>query len=154
MTITINHLDPTRLHSGAMEGTQPPDPEVPERSRGRRQFPASYKARILAEYDALDTGATRGALLRREGLYRSNVDTWRKQRDRGLIDALVRPAGRVVGRPKANPLKKEVERLTKENLRLTAELDKSRKVIEIQGKLSALLDQLATDSATEKGELK
>jgi hypothetical protein len=30
--------------------------------------------------------------------------------------------------------------------RLTAELDKARKVIDVQGKLSALLGQLATDS--------
>ena len=46
-------------------------------------------------------------------------------------------------------------RLRRENERLTSALDKARKVIEIQGKLSALLDELATDSApNERGETK
>jgi hypothetical protein len=38
MTTTINHLDDTRHHAGVMDDTAPPDPEVPERSAGRRQF--------------------------------------------------------------------------------------------------------------------
>jgi transposase len=43
--------------------------------------------------------------------------------------------------------------LRRENERLAAELDKARKVIEVQGKLSALLDQFASDSApTDRGE--
>jgi hypothetical protein len=46
-----------------------------------------------------------------------------------------------------------VARLRRENERLQAELGKARKVIEVQGKLSALLEQLATDSAPEaRGE--
>ena len=65
-----------------MDDTTPPDPEVPERSSGRRQFSAKYKARILAEYDSLDRSA-RGALLRREGLYSSLIVNWRRQRDEG-----------------------------------------------------------------------
>jgi hypothetical protein len=72
MTTTIKHLDPTRHHAGAMDDTAPPDPEVPERSLGRRQFLAKYKAKVLAEYDALPRSA-RGALLRREGLYSSLI---------------------------------------------------------------------------------
>jgi hypothetical protein len=60
MTTTINHLDDTRRHAGAMVE---PDPEVPERSSGRRQFSAKYKAKVLAEYDALPRSA-RGAMLR------------------------------------------------------------------------------------------
>ncbi|HSH61966.1 MAG TPA: hypothetical protein VK988_20420 [Acidimicrobiales bacterium] len=39
--------------------------------------------------------------------------------------------------------------------RLEGELDKARKVIEVQGKLSALLEDLATDSAPDSsGEAK
>jgi hypothetical protein len=66
MTTTINHLDDTRLHADAMEDATDPDPEVPERARGSRRFPAAYKARILAEYDTLGKADT-GALLRRGG---------------------------------------------------------------------------------------
>jgi hypothetical protein len=77
------------------------------------------------------------------------ISEWRKQRDRGALEALAKPAGR---RP-ADPRDREVTRLRRENERLAAELDKARRVIEVQGKLSALLDQLASDSApTDRGE--
>jgi transposase-like protein len=147
MTTTIDHLDDARLHAGAMDDTAPPDPEVPERSSGRRRFSAKYKATILAEYDALDR-SDRGALLRREGLYSSLITTWRRQRDEGAHEALARPAGR----QKADPRDREIARLNREVDRLGGELDKSRRVVEIQGKLSALLEQLATDSTAENGE--
>jgi len=127
-----------------MGDTTDPDPEVPERARGPRRYSASYKARILAEYERLDKAA-KGALLRREGLYTSLISEWRKQRDRGALQALATPAGR----QPADPRDQQVARLRKENQRLQAELAKARKVIEVQGKLSALLEQLATDSVTE-----
>ena len=147
MTTKIDRNVAARQDSGAMTGTTPPDPEVPERSSGRRQFSAKYKARVLAEYDALDRSA-RGALLRREGLYSSLISTWRQQRDQGAHEALGRPAGR---RP-ADPRDREIARLKRENERLASDLDKQRRVVEIQGKLSALLEQLATDSTAENGE--
>ena len=52
-----------------MGDTTDPDPEVPERARGPRRYSASYKARILAEYERLDKAA-KGALLRREACTR------------------------------------------------------------------------------------
>jgi transposase-like protein len=147
MTTTINHLDATRHHAGAMDDTAPPDPEVPERSAGRRQFSAKYKAKILAEYEALPR-SERGELLRREGLYSSLITTWRRQRNEGATAALARPTGR----EKADPRDREVARLKKEVERLEGELDKSRRVVEIQGKLSALLEQLASDSTADNSE--
>jgi transposase len=125
---------------------QVPDPEVPAKARTRR-YSASYKARILAEYEELDK-AGKGALLRREGLYTSLISAWRLQRDQGALAALAKPAGR----PAADPLDRENAKLRKENERLAAELEKARKVIEVQGKLSALLGQLATDSPTSGSE--
>ena len=119
---------------------QVPDPEVPAKAR-TRQYSASYKARVLAEYEELDK-AGKGALLRREGLYTSLISAWRVQRDQGALAAL----GKSAGRPPADPRDRENARLRKEVERLTAELDTSRKVIDVQGKLSALLGQLATDS--------
>jgi transposase-like protein len=148
MTTTIDDETQLRQNSGAMGETKPPDPEVPERSAGRRQYSAKYKAKILAEYEGLEDKGARGALLRREGLYSSMLTTWRHQRDRGAEAALARPAGR----QKADPRNREIARLRKEVERLGSELDKSRRVVEIQGKLSALLEQLATDSTAENGE--
>ncbi|HMK97177.1 MAG TPA: hypothetical protein VK425_06485, partial [Acidimicrobiales bacterium] len=60
-----------------------PDPEIPAKAR-RRQFSARYKAETLAAYDKLPRDQ-RGAFLRREGLYTSNIAEWRHQRDRGAL---------------------------------------------------------------------
>lgn len=121
-----------------------PDPQVPERAK-RRTYTAKYKAEILAEYDALDRDG-KGALLRREGLYTSLISEWRKQRDRGALEAL----GKARGRPPADPVERENARLKAQVAKLEVELDTSRRVIEVQGKLSALLEQLATGSGTDE----
>ncbi|GIF09964.1 hypothetical protein Asi03nite_75020 [Actinoplanes siamensis] len=122
-----------------------PDPEVPAKARSR-SYSAAYKARILEEYESLDK-AGKGALLRREGLYSSLITTWRQQRDRGARQALARRAGR----PPADTRDKELARLRRENERLAADLAKAQTVIEVQGKLSALLGQLATSSGPDSG---
>jgi transposase len=150
MTTTIHDFVNARRQSGAMDDSTDRDPEVLERARGPRRYPAKYKAQILDAYERLDK-AGKGALLRREGLYTSLISEWRKQRDRGALEALAKPAGRQL----ADPRDREVARLRRENERLAADLDKARKVIEVQGKLSALLEELATDSApNERGETK
>ena len=150
MTTTIDHPDVARRNAGAVSDATDPDPEVPERARGPRRFPAAYKARILVEYETLNK-AEKGALLRREGLYSSLITEWRRQRDQGGDEALARRSGR----PATDPREREVARLKKENARLDRELDRARKVIEVQGKLSALLEQFATDSVdNEYGETK
>ncbi|SRR6266508_2710018 len=123
-----------------------PDPEVPAKARSRT-CSAAYKAKILEEYESLDK-AGKGALLRREGLYTLLISAWRIQRDQGVRAALARPAGR----PPGDARDRENARLRKENERLQAELSKARKVIEVQGKLSALLGQLATDSPSSGSE--
>ena len=92
MTITTNHTVDAR-HHGAVTNDTDPDPEVPERAKGPRRFPASYKARILTEYETL-AKVEKGALLRREGLYSSLLTEWRRQRDQGAEQALGRSAGR------------------------------------------------------------
>jgi transposase len=123
-----------------------PDPQVPERAK-RRSYSAKYKAEILAEYDRLDRDG-RGALLRREGLYSSLISEWRKQASKGALEAL----GRTKGRPPADPVERENARLRAEVAKLQTELATSRRVIEVQGKLSALLEQLATGSGTDEDQ--
>ena len=123
-----------------------PDPQVPERAR-RRTYTAKYKRDILAEYDRLDRQG-RGALLRREKLYTSLVSAWHDQREKGVLVALARPAGA----PPASVAEKDAARLRRENLRLSGLLDTARQVISIQGKLSALLDQLSTNSSEKNTE--
>jgi transposase len=146
MTMTVT---PTASRPQTGWVAEDPDPEVPARAQ-RRRYSAGYKQRILAEYESLDR-AGKGALLRREGLYTSLISAWREQREQGALEALGKPAGR----PSADVRDRELARLRRENERLAAQLDKARAVIEVQGKLSALLDQLATsgdDRPTSGGE--
>ena len=57
------------------------DPEVVEQAK-RRRFTAEYKLRIVREADAFGKGdGDVAALLRREGLYSSQLSSWRRQRD-------------------------------------------------------------------------
>lgn len=114
--------------------------------RPPRRYSAEYKQRILAEYEQCDR-AGKGALLRREGLYSQLIAEWRKQRAAGASEALARS----VGRPKADPRDRQIAQLEAEKARLEAELATSRQVIDVQGKLSALLDQLATGSQDPNG---
>ena len=125
--------------------TEPPEPEVPERAT-RRTYTAQYKLRILAEYERRDRDG-KGALLRREGLYSSLISEWRKQRDQGALQALTASPGR----PATDSRDHEVGRLRRENARLQADLAKAHKVIEVQGKLSVLLEQLATGGVETSG---
>jgi transposase-like protein len=123
--------------TGGAARTDTPDPELIERPR-RRRFSAEYKLGILQEAEACTESGEIGALLRREGLYSSLLSEWRKQRDAGSLAALARPRGR----RKPHPLEAENVRLRRRAEHAEAELAKARKVIEVQGNVSALLGEL------------
>ena len=89
----------------------------------------------------------KGSLLRREGLYSSLISEWRKQRDKGALAALAAKSGR----QPLDPVERDNARLRQRVGRLEEELGTARRVIEVQGKLSALLEELATDSAHKTG---
>ena len=122
---------------GAGGGLDAPDPEVAEKKQ-RRKFTAKYKLRILKEADSCNEQGQLGALLRREGLYSSNLTTWRRQREKGLLNAL---APKKRGRKKSpkNPLADQVARLEKENRRLRDKLAKAQIIIDVQKKVSQIL---------------
>lgn len=121
-----------------------PDPEVADRPQ-RRRFSAEYKLRILRELDACTKPGEKGAILRREGLYSSLTSDWRQKRAAGELQAL---SPRKRGRPAKprNPLAPEVAKLERENARLQEELRKARLIIDVQKKLSAILE---LESASE-----
>lgn len=120
---------------GARAGV--PDPELVERAR-RRRFSAEYKLRILRAADACARPGEIGALLRRDGLYSSHLSAWRKQRDEGALHALSKSRGR----PKPDPRDVQIASLRRRADRAEGELAKARKVIEVQGNVSALLGEL------------
>ena len=125
-----------------------PDPEVLPKAK-RRKFSAEYKRRILEEADNCTESGQIGALLRREGLYSSHLTTWRRQRDRGLIQALS-PKKR--GRKRKDELEREVARLQRENERLRASLEQAEMIIDVQKKLSRLLGLETEENGTGKRE--
>jgi transposase len=111
-----------------------PDPEVVPKAE-RRTFTAEYKLSLLAKADACTQPGQIGALLRREGLYRSHLDKWRKQRRAGTLQALS-PQKR--GRT-ADPQAAEIARLRQENARLQKRLQSAETIIEFQKKLALML---------------
>jgi transposase len=114
-----------------------PDPELVEQAR-RRSFTAQYKLEILAKADACTASGEIGELLRREGLYTSHLTYWRKQRRDGALKELGRPRGRKLG----DRREAQIAELSRRAERAEAELAKARRVIEIQGNVSALLEQM------------
>ena len=136
---------------GATVAVLSPDTELVERPR-RRQFSAEYKLRVVREADACSKPGDVGALLRREGLYSSHLSTWRAQRDNGALTALSRPRGRRA----ADSRDAQIVKLRQRAERAEAELSTARKVIEVQGNVSALLEELleprgaTPDKSTER----
>ena len=122
----------------------------PERPK-RRTFTAAYKARILAEYEALPEGSPeRGALMRRERLYHSHLEHWRGQQEKGRLPA-------TSGKREKDPEAEELARLRAENKKLKArndrlenELGKTKTALDIAGKAFALLEDISgsADSGT------
>ena len=115
----------------------PADPEVPEKM-ARRKFTAKYKLQILQEADACTEPGQLGAFLRSKGLYSSNLTTWRKQRDEGLLDALS-PKKRGRKEKEKNPLAPRVADLQRENEGLKRKLKRAETIIEFQKKISEIL---------------
>jgi len=109
-----------------------PDPEV-KTTKPRRRFTAKYKLSILAEVDACTSKGQIGAILRREGLYSSNLTTWRKQREKGILDGLS-PRKRGRKTKEINPLTKRVAELERENRKLEKKLKQAEIIIEFQKK--------------------
>ena len=123
----------TKQDPGTQNGSQQPaDPEVEAKAK-RRRFSAAYKARILGEIEG-SPGRT-GAILRREGLYSSQLAGWRKQAHTGTLKAL----GKRRGRKGKSVAELENEKLHKENARLQRELEKARILIGAQKKLAEIL---------------
>ncbi len=115
-----------------------PSSEVLERPV-RRRFSVEYKLKILAEADACTETGQLGELFRREGLCSSHLTTWRKQRDEGVLAGLTPKRRGRKAKPK-NPLADENKRLQRENERLKEHLRQAELIIDVQKKVSEMLN--------------
>jgi transposase len=122
-----------------------PDPELVEQAK-RRSFTAEYKAKILAKADACTRPGEVGELLRREGLYTSHLTYWRKQRKDGALKELGKPRGR---KP-ADNRDAQIAALTRRAERAETELAKMKRVVEIQGNVSALLEEMLGSGSAQR----
>ncbi|WP_051158506.1 transposase [Nodosilinea nodulosa] len=92
------------------------DPEVLEKPV-RRQFTAAYKLEMVQAADRCTELGQIGALLRREGLYSSQLSTWRNQRQQGQLQALAdNKRGCKATIP--HPVQQELAQLRRENQQL------------------------------------
>lgn len=113
-----------------------PDPEVSAKPQ-RRRFTPAYKARIVEQAMACTEPGQIGALLRREGLYSSALTHWRRQYQSGALQALKDDKR---GRKRTRDARdQQIERLRRENIRLTQKLEKAHIIIDIQKKVAAML---------------
>lgn len=112
-----------------------PDPEVVSKPQ-RRRYTAEYKLRMLKEYDACEQPGEKGALLRREGIYASNISTWRRQFSQGGMDGL----HETKRGPRVDPHARENKKLRQENEQLKKRLQQAELIIEVQKKVSQILE--------------
>ena len=104
----------------------------------RRRFSAEYKLKILREAEACTESGAIGALLRREGVYSSNVTTWRAQRERGELLGLT-PKKRGPAPKVKNPLASRVAGLEREVTRYKARTERAEALVELQKKVAEFL---------------
>jgi len=129
--------------AGDHSGAGSPEAVDPAPRPVRRSFTAAYRARVVAEYEAAPHGS-KAAVLRREGLYQSQIREWMSARDAVTRrETAPRRPHRAAAGGKDDPA-----RLRAENQRLARELAKSQAVVEIMGKLQGLLEHISESSDT------
>ena len=130
-------------HDGQVSNGKPGRPK-------RRTFTMAHKARIVAAFDELPEGSPgRGELLRREGLYHSHIEDWRRQ----LGNAAQAPAGRKSGNSADDGelarLRAENRKLQAQNDKLARDLGKTKTALDIAGKAFALLEEISNGADSD-----
>jgi transposase-like protein len=133
----LDRAAPSREGAAGPKPLNRPDPEVQPR-KTRRRFTAKYKLQILAEVDACSQQGEIGSLLRREGIYSSYLTLWRKQRKEGVLNSVDQKRGRKPAQNKQE--QKRIDQLERENAKLRDRLKKAETIIDVQKKISKILE--------------
>ncbi len=112
----------------------------------RRRFTAEYRAGVLAEYEAAPHGE-KSAVLRREGIYQTQVAEWARARDAAAVGLSYR-RDRRPRTPKAMAADRSVK-LEAENKRLARQLETTQAALDVMGKAHRLLELLSQSSSDE-----
>ena len=133
-------------HDGQVTSGKPGKPK-------RRTFTAAYKARILAEFDALpENSPGRGALLRKERLWHSHIEDWKRQQDAGSLapGGKKEKSGNNSDSAELARLRAENRKLQAQNEKLARDLGKTKTALDIAGKAFALLEEIS--NSADSGE--
>lgn len=149
-TLNSAPVSPVRTGQTGADGAGRKSLRAPKGPRAqqaqRRYFSNDYKLAVLADYDRCSEPGEKGALLRREGLYSSLITDWRRQHREGT---LIVTEGRSSDGGRGAPSRTEVARLRAENERLKTKLAKAEAIIEVQGKVQALLEELSKSADSD-----
>ena len=126
---------------------QRPDQEVeakPSKPQ-RRRFSLSYKRAVVAEAEKCREAGAIGVLLRREGLFSSQLSQWRKQIE---VDGLNGPPPKRGRRPKVTHSResKELAQVRQENERLRSRLAQAELIIGAQKKLAQAFESILSQA--------
>src|SRR5450631_282000 len=115
--------------STSTNGTLPASPEIVLKPQ-RRRISVAEKLRILKDVDAAAPGM-QGSVLRREGIYSSQLSTWRRQLKRGDLDAANLKA-RENRKANAGVAARRIAELEAENRKLRRHVARAELIGEIQ----------------------
>ena len=121
----------------------------------RRRRTSAYKLRVIAEADVCELRGDLGALLRREGVYHSDLANWRKQKAQGTLGGSRVPKSLRSDPEFQETLRQNVE-MERENRDLRRQLGRAKKIIEIQKKAALLLGETLQEMSLDEpmeGEL-
>ena len=123
----------TRL-AQELKNKSEPNPEV-KPARQHRKFPVSYKLKILEELDRCINPGNKGMVMRREGLYSSQISDWRRLRREGTLTALNKARGR---KKKRDAKDEKISTLEAELVAVQSKLNQAEAIIDIQKKVSEI----------------
>jgi transposase len=121
------------LKERSKSGAKLPKTEVVEKAKRRRWSPKE-KGRILDELESAGSGKG-NAILRREGIYSSQIQQWRLEREQGSLVAKKRG-------PKPNPAAHEVKQLKAQLARTEKKLAQANALLDLQKKVAEILRTL------------
>lgn len=119
-----------------------PDPQViPGNTEFGNRYTRAYKLKILRESDACTKPGDMGLYLRRVGITHATLTCFRRQRAAGTLDAPQPTEKKRAEKIQAAPesIRRQME-LERENRKLRRQLDQAEAIIEIQKKVSLLLE--------------
>ena len=111
-----------------------PKPHLTQAKPVRRRYSREEKLRILRLVDTCTERGQVAAILRREGIYYSTLNDFRKQQQQGRLATKTERA-----KHDSYDNENELARLRRENVRLQYKLEKAELIIDVQKKVSHLL---------------